>query len=88
MLVTRPEQQQEGSTSTSAPPRDSADTGASGANSSADAGEEGGGAAGAEKGKEAEGLPLVELKSFTTQVFFASWRAIHLGLLQVRCWRT
>lgn len=30
-----------------------------------------------------EGVPLVELKSFTTQAFFACWRAIHLGLLQV-----
>ncbi|CAM9383829.1 unnamed protein product, partial [Hapterophycus canaliculatus] len=42
-----------------------------------------GGGAGDRKVKDAEGLPLVELKSFTTQVFFACWRAVHLGLLQV-----
>ena len=30
------------------------------------------------------GVPLVELKSFTTQIFFTAWRGLHLGLLQVR----
>ncbi|CAM9621268.1 unnamed protein product [Scytosiphon promiscuus] len=67
MLVTRQHQEQEGSTS--AP--HSTDPGASGVSSGAGQ-ESAGGSAGA-----------AELKSFTTQVFFACWRAIHLGLLQV-----
>jgi len=46
----------------------------------------GSGGTGAGAGDGARGgTPLVELKSFTTQIFFASWRALHLGLLQVRC---
>lgn len=42
--------------------------------------EEGAGGAGS-------GVPLVDLKSFTTQAFFTCWRAVHLGLLQVGIYR-
>eukprot|EP00903_Cladosiphon_okamuranus_P021833 g20076.t1 len=72
MLVTRPQQ---GSPEPTAAP--AARAGA--------AAEEGGGAGGAGEaaGGGGVGVPLVELKSFTTQVFFAAWRGLHLGLLQV-----
>ncbi|CAM9845618.1 unnamed protein product [Ectocarpus sp. 4 AP-2014] len=79
MLVTRT------SSSASPSPSDSPEEGAS---STADEGGSavaaavtGEGEAGGVEG--GEGVPLVELKSFTTQAFFTCWRALHLGLLQV-----
>lgn len=52
---------------------------------SSPAGGEGGlqGGEGAAGDGDRDGVPLVELKSFTTQAFFACWRAVHLGILQV-----
>lgn len=49
------------------------------------AGADGGSAAvaGGSGGGGDGGVPLVELKSFTTQAFFTCWRALHLGVLQV-----
>ncbi|CBN78076.1 conserved unknown protein [Ectocarpus siliculosus] len=77
MLVTR--------TPSSASPSDSPEEGASstadeGGSAAAAAVTGEGGAGGVGGGK---GVPLVELKSFTTQAFFTCWRALHLGLLQV-----
>lgn len=47
-------------------------------------GGDGGGGGGGGDGKAVgDGVPLVELKSFTTQAFFACWRGVHLGVLQV-----
>lgn len=46
---------------------------------------EGGGQGGAAAAVVAQesGVPFVDLKSFTTQAFFACWRGLHLGLLPV-----
>lgn len=55
-----------------------------GSSPSGEGGAEGGQAE--SRGGGGGGVPLVELKSFTTQAFFTCWRAVHLGLLQVS-WR-
>lgn len=43
----------------------------------------GGGGGGGAEDAIGDGVPLGELKSFTTQAFFVCWRGVHLGLLQV-----
>lgn len=57
-----------------------------GSSPSGEGGAEGGGEGGQAESGGGGGVPLVELKSFTTQAFFTCWRAVHLGLLQVS-WR-
>lgn len=91
MLVTRPQDtaaaaaaaSSQGAADAAAAP---APGGEGGAASGGDGGEDGGATtavAAPGDGGDSGGVPLVELKSFTTQVFFAAWRGLHLGLLQV-----
>ncbi len=87
MLVTRQQSTSDGQEAGGAAPASPA-AAASAAGGGAVAGSGGAGTEdGVGGGDGASGPPLVELKSFTTQIFFASWRALHLGLLQVRCGR-
>eukprot|EP00904_Undaria_pinnatifida_P013657 jgi/Undpi1/9421/HiC_scaffold_27.g11878.m1 len=85
MLVTRPESSEQGEGEGGEGSAEGAGGEGGGDGGGGGGGERGGG--GDSEGEEGKGgedeVPLVELKSFTTQAFFACWRGVHLGLLQV-----